>query len=230
MNPCSYPKVSLSCSVISASTTAPKFVVLHEADAVSGSQFLQWNIICHNNRTFFAPSSLECIQKYTRRSSCWKCVVTFKPGRKSALFKECVPGSKFGWVLLRQQVWICKHLTQIQWGKKEPLDDPCHLLPPLQNKQTGMVRFSKNVETNYISYKSQYCFRSENSNIASKACRVYIYKIKHLARPCWCVHWAPSPLLFYILWCFCWDSLIYWLFPFCSAACSSSLRSEGWPY
>lgn len=188
MNPCSYPKVGLSCNVINTSTTAPKFAVLHEADAVSGSRFLQWDIICQNDRTYFAPSNLECVQKYTRRSSCWKRVVTFKPGRKSVLFKECVPGSKFGWVLLRQQVWICKHLTQIQWGKKEPLDDPCHLLPPLQNKQTSMVWFSKNVETNYISYKSQYCFRSENSNIASKARRIFIYKIKHLARPCWCVH------------------------------------------
>lgn len=131
MNPSSKPKASLSCSTVSASTTGPALAILHEADAVSSSWFLQWDTIYQNNRAFLAPSNLECIQKYTGRSSCWKFMVTFKPGKRPAFFKEFIPGSKFRWMLLWQQVWICKYLTQIQWGKKRAFSRSLPLVPHL---------------------------------------------------------------------------------------------------
>lgn len=199
MNPSSEPEGSLSGRIISAGTTALALAILHNADAVSSSWFLQWDIINQSDRAFFAPSNLECIQKHTGRSTCWKLMVTFKPERRPSLFKEFIPDSKFAWMLLWQQVWFCKHK-----GRKRPFSQSLPLAPHL-SKINKLLCFGLAKMLKQITYDTSHGTISEvkPAIFLPEHAEYFNTKIKHLASACSRVRWAPNPLLFYFVCCSC---------------------------
>lgn len=112
-------------------------------------------------------------------------------------------------MLLWQHVWICKHLTQIHWGKERTFCQSLPLAPHL-TKISRLVHFGLAKVFKRIAFDTSHGTISKvKPTIFFQEHTEYLdIKKAHLARPHWGMHWAPSPLCCYFL--------LHWL---CRRAC-----------